>query len=78
MRRRAITISPLSPLAKPALSLGVHHADAYINHLGMSVLPLPLPCQKAPTLEIPGFAFSQERVLQAFEQELQTLGNLFH
>lgn len=63
---------------KPKLSLGVHHADAYINHLGMSVLPIPLPCQKAETLEIPGLAFSQDRVLAAFRQEIQTLGNLFH
>ena len=62
---------------KPGLSLGVHHADAYINHLGMSVLPLPLRCQKADTLAIPGFAFSQERVLQSFEQEIQTLGEMF-
>ena len=67
---------PLSQ-GKPALSLGVHHADAYINHLGMSVLAVPLPCQKAPTLEIPGFAFSQDRVLLTFEKEIQTLGNLF-
>jgi hypothetical protein len=43
----------------------------------MSVLPLPLPCQKADTLEIPGIAFSQERVLHSFEQEIVTLGNLF-
>jgi len=63
---------------KAGLSLGVHHADAYVNHLGMSVLPLPLPCQKAPILEIPGFAFSQERVLQRFEKEVQSLGDLFH
>jgi len=68
---------PSESAGKPALSLGVHHADAYINHLGMSVLPLPLPCQKAHTLEIPGFAFSQERVLQRFGQEIQTLGSLF-
>jgi len=60
------------------LSLGVHHADAYINHLGMSVLPLPLPSQQASSLGIPGFAFSEERVLQRFEQEIQALGNLFH
>lgn len=69
---------PRVSAAKPALSLGVHHVDAYINHLGMSVLPLPLPCQKARTLEIPGFAFSQERVLLNFEKEIQTLANLFH
>jgi len=69
---------PPEPSAKPKLSLGVHHADAYINHLGMSVLAIPLPCQKAETLEIPGLAFPQKRVLAAFEQEIQTLGNLFH
>jgi HD-like signal output (HDOD) protein len=67
-----------APSGKPQLSLGVYHADAYINHLGMSVLAIPLPCQKAETLEIPGLAFSQERVLAAFGQEIQALGNLFH
>lgn len=66
------------PAGKPKLSLGVHHADAYINHLGMSVLPIPLPCQKAESLDIPGLVFSQDRVLAAFEQEIQSLGNLFH
>jgi len=37
-----------------------------------------LPCQQASSLEIPGLAFSEERVLQRFEQEIQALGNLFH
>jgi HD-like signal output (HDOD) protein len=69
---------PPEPSGKPKLSLGAHHADAYINHLGMSVLPIPLPCQKAETLEIPGLPFSQDRVLAAFEQEIHTLGSLFH
>jgi HD-like signal output (HDOD) protein len=68
---------PSEPAGRPGLSLGLYHADAYINHLGMSVLPLPLPCQKAGTLEIPGFGFSQERVLQRFGEEIQTLGSLF-
>ena len=62
---------------KAGLSAGVHYADAYINHLGMSVLPASLAFEKAATLEIPGFPFSEQRVLQRFEQELQTLGNLF-
>jgi len=62
---------------KLELSLGVHHADAYINHLGMSVLPLPLRCQIADTLEIPGFTFPQERVLKRFEEEVRTLGDMF-
>jgi HD-like signal output (HDOD) protein len=68
---------PNESAGKPRLSLGLYHVDAYVNHLGMSVLSLPLPCQKADTLEIPGCAFSQERVLQRFEQEIQTLGRLF-
>jgi putative nucleotidyltransferase with HDIG domain len=60
------------------LSLGVHHADLFVNHLGMSVLPLPLACQKADTLSIPGFAFPEELLLERFEQEIQNLGDLFH
>ncbi len=68
---------PRESAGKLELSLGVHHADAYINHLGMSVLPLPLRCQIADTLEIPGFTFSRERVLHPFEREVQTLGDLF-
>jgi hypothetical protein len=59
------------------LSLGVHCADAYVNHLGMSVLPDAVAADKTPTLEIPGFAFPQERVLQRFEQELPRLCDLF-
>jgi len=62
---------------RAGLAPGVHCADAYINYLGMSVLPLPLECQKSPTLEIPGFAFSEERVLERFEKELQGLSDLF-
>jgi len=45
--------------------------------LGMSVLAVPLACQKAASLEIPGYAFAQDRVLESFEREIQTLGNLF-
>jgi HD-like signal output (HDOD) protein len=65
-------------LQKAGLSLGVHYADAYINHLGMSVLPLSLASEEKLALEIPGFVFPEERVLQRFGQEIQTLGNLFH
>ena len=63
---------------RAGLSLGVHYADAYINHLGMSVLPLALASEKKLALEIPGFPFPEERVLERFGQEIQTLGNLFH
>jgi HD-like signal output (HDOD) protein len=66
------------PPQKAGLSLGVHCADAYINHLGMSVLPVSLAPEKTLALEIPGFVFRQERVLQRFEQEIQRLSDLFH
>jgi HD-like signal output (HDOD) protein len=62
---------------KARLSLGVHHADLFVNHLGMAVLPVPLAEQKAPTLTIPGFAFSEEQLLARFEKEIKTLGDLF-
>ena len=66
------------PRAKRAgLSLGVNQADLFVNHLGMSVLPAPLACQEASTLNIPGFAFSEEQVRMRFEEEVKNLGDLF-
>jgi HD-like signal output (HDOD) protein len=62
---------------KPALHLGVHCADAFVNQLGMSVLPAPLAFREAPTLEIPGFAFPEERVRQRFEREIRSLEDVF-
>jgi hypothetical protein len=62
---------------KARLSLGVHRADAYVNHLGMSVLPASIASGNAPALEIPEFAFPEERVLQRFGEEIQRLGDLF-
>lgn len=63
---------------KASLSLGVHYADAYVNHLGISVLPDGAAADKTPTLEIPGFAFPQQRVLERFEKELPKLCDLFN
>jgi putative nucleotidyltransferase with HDIG domain len=60
------------------LSVGVHHADLFVNHLGMAVLPIALVSQKAPTLEIPGVTFAVEKVLSRFEREVKTLADLFH
>ena len=62
---------------KAGLSLGVNRADAYVNYLGMSVLPVPVVAQQAATLAIPGFTFPQERVIQRFGDEVQRLGDLF-
>jgi HD-like signal output (HDOD) protein len=61
---------------KAGLSLGVHCADAYVNHLGMSVFPVTLASQ-APALKIPGFAFPEERVRHRFGEEILKLGDLF-
>jgi HD-like signal output (HDOD) protein len=65
-------------IQKAGLSMGVRCADAYVNHLGMSVLPASIDFGEAPGLEIPGFAFPEERVLQRFGEEIQRLGDLFH
>lgn len=62
---------------KASLSQGVHCADAYVNHLGMSVLAGAVAADQAPTLEIPGFGFPQQRVLERFEKELPKLCDLF-
>ena len=63
---------------KAGLSLGVRYADAYINQLGMSVLPVSLAPAKTLVLEIPGFAFPQERLLDRFGHEIQRLSEMFH
>jgi hypothetical protein len=44
----------------------------------MSVLPDAVAAENKPTLEIPGFTFSQGRVLERFEKELPRLCDLFH
>jgi putative nucleotidyltransferase with HDIG domain len=59
------------------LSVGVHHADLFVNHLGMGVLPAPPAALQASTLTIPGFTFSQEKVLSRFEKEVQMLSDMF-
>ena len=62
---------------KPRLDLGVQRADAYVDHLGMSVLSALPKSQEAPVLQIPGFAFSEKDVLQRFTEEVKNLGDLF-
>jgi hypothetical protein len=62
---------------KLSLSLAVHQADAFINGLGMSVFPSQPSEGKAPSLDFPGFDFSQERVIKRLELELKSLGDFF-
>lgn len=62
---------------KLSLSLAVHGADAFINGLGMSVLP-PQPLGgEAPSLDFPGFPLSKERVIARLEVELRGLADFF-
>ncbi len=61
---------------KLGLTMVVHKADAFVNHLGMSVSP-PRCATDEPLLEFPGFVYSRERVLKRFEVEWQSLGHLF-
>jgi HD-like signal output (HDOD) protein len=63
---------------KLGLSLVVHKADAFINYLGLSVLPTPPSSDEPPSLDFPGFGFSEERVRKRFELDLKNLGDMFY
>jgi hypothetical protein len=57
----------------------VHHADAFVNSLGMSVCPPRLTAStEAPMLDIPGCSFDAERLLARFEAEWSNMNELFH
>jgi len=61
------------------LSLTVQKADAWVNYLGMSVLPAPYAVDpEPPSMEFPGQSFSTERLLSRFQTECANLGELFH
>lgn len=61
------------------LSLVVQQADAWVNYLGMSVLPVPLgPDPQPPAQDFPGPSSSLERALSRFEPECAGLNELFH
>jgi HD-like signal output (HDOD) protein len=62
---------------KLGLSMVVNRADAFINYLGMSVLPPSPQAPKDPGLEFDGFSYSHERTLQRFQLEWKRLGDLF-
>jgi hypothetical protein len=73
---RASALEHTGP-GKLSLSLAVHGADAFINGLGMSVLPPQQLGGEAPSLDFPGFAFSKERVIAWLEVELKGLADFF-
>jgi HD-like signal output (HDOD) protein len=55
----------------------VNKADAFINYLGMSVLPPTAPPAIPPNLEFEGHAYNVDRLLQRFQLEWKRLGDLF-
>ncbi len=65
------------PAGKVALSLLLNKADAFVNFLNISQFPGRLGFEESPSLEFPGFTYSQERVLGRFEQEWKGLDQLF-
>lgn len=65
------------PAGKVALSLLLNKADTFVNYLNISQFPGRLGFEEAPSLDFPGFAYSQERVLGRFEQEWKGLDKLF-
>jgi HD-like signal output (HDOD) protein len=66
-----------SPPHKISLSLALHKADAFVNHLGMSVLPSTPLAGEIPSLDFPAFRVSTEKILSRFEPELRGLAELF-
>jgi HD-like signal output (HDOD) protein len=63
---------------KLPMSSVVNRADAFVNYLGMSILPPSGLCPEAPSLEFEGFQYDWERTLERFQLEWKRLGNLFH
>jgi len=61
---RAVDVERNGP-GKLSLSVAVHQADAFINGLGMSVLPLQPLGGEAPSLDFPGFRLSKGACDQA-------------
>jgi hypothetical protein len=68
---------PNSGSGKVSLSLVINRADTFINYLGLSVLRPPALHDKPPSLDFPGFPYSQARALETFEREWKTVGDLF-
>jgi HD-like signal output (HDOD) protein len=68
------------PQSRPGgvpLSRVVEKADEFVNSLGMYVTPPAYTAQRT-SLEFPGFKFSEERVIERFETEWISLGDMFH
>ncbi len=65
------------PPGSISLALVVHKADAFVNYLGMSVLPARGQTPEAPDLDF-GIPYPVERVRERFQAEWKNLWNLYH
>ncbi len=61
----------------PWLSMVIHRADRFVNHLGIAILPTGVVAGDPPSMEIPGFEYDQAAVLQKFEREWIELSEFF-
>ena len=61
----------------PRLASALAKADAFVNHLGITVLAPPLREGEPPPIEISGSAFDTLAVLQRFEREWLELSKFF-
>lgn len=65
------------PPGRVGLTMLVHKADAFVNYLGMSVLPPGATPSEAPDLDF-GIPYPVECVRERFQAEWKNLWNLFH
>jgi len=72
---RARKVEPIPP-GRVGLAMVVHKADAFVNSLGLSVLPPGAPPKVWPDLDF-GVRYPQSRVEQRFEVEKKNLRKLF-
>lgn len=66
-----------TPVNRISLTQVVHTADAFVNYLGMSVLPAIAAPNVVPALEFAGFPYPSARVKDRFHAEWKNLWTLF-
>lgn len=74
---RAKTFEQTAP-GRLGLSLVIHKADAFVNYLGLGLVPPSAVRGEPPSLEFPGIPFTPERALKNFELQIKTLSEVFH
>ncbi len=66
-----------SRIDRVPLTMIVHRADAYVEALGLSILPPRLSRANDLSLEFPGFFYQEDALKKRFEEEWKGLAKLF-